>query len=139
MVVHLDLALEVAVDHLADGGRAIWRHTLNKVVCSDISFRLLQKVNIPGKRITLTRLPISTKRCSRSLTWVVFPLRSNPSTTIRAPRATSGSGPAFCVVVVVVEGPDWDCGVVVFADGASAADTAEAAVARSFIDAMFRI
>ena len=48
-----------------------------------------QKKGSPGNRITLTFRPSSTNLCSRSLTCVVLPLRSSPSKTIRAPRATA--------------------------------------------------
>lgn len=39
--------------------------------------------------MTLTFLPASTNRCSKSFTCVVFPLRSSPSSTTSAPRPCS--------------------------------------------------
>lgn len=70
--------------------------------------------------MSLTGLPSSTRRCSRSLACVVLPLRSSPSSTIKAPL------------------------LVAAADGApSAADfgdeeLAMAAVAKSLMDAICR-
>lgn len=41
---------------------------------------------VPGKRINFTLCPRSFSAWSNVAHWVVFPARSNPSTTISAPR-----------------------------------------------------
>lgn len=76
---------------------------------------------VPGNLNTFTFLPSSTNRCSRSLTWVVFPLLSKPSSTTSAPLVTPEEAAASGVC----------SDMVVTVDGAAAVGEDVAAVARS--------
>lgn len=53
-------------------------------------FQLL--TNLPGKRMCLMRFPEASRRDTRREVWVVFPARSRPSITMKAPRTGWGCG-----------------------------------------------
>ena len=98
VVVHFELGFEVRVDHLADGGGAVWEVLVSSHGEGGVDD------DIPGNRITFTFFPCSRKRFSRRPTWVVLPLRSRPSRTIRAPRTMGRSSSVVILDVMVVVG-----------------------------------
>lgn len=111
MVVHLDITLEIAINHLPNGRGPVYLESA--------SVHMLYLVNSPGNLMTLTLLPSSTNLCSRSLTCVVLPLRSNPSRTMNAPLTAEEAGAGD--VPVAGSGPE---------------ELAMAAVARSLMEAI---
>ena len=119
MVVQINLTSQVSVNHLSYGCCPVCFMYINNSrvsVClysslseldrsislylslplfptepsNDESVCVCVKLDLPGNLINLTFFPSSTKRCSNNLTCVVFPLRSNPSSTINEPRGVPG-------------------------------------------------
>ena len=80
VVVEVCLAGEVAVDHGADGGGAVWK--------APQFCRYLGSACAMGGAVCLgvARTPLSTRLSTRRCAWVLLPHRSMPSNTMNAPR-----------------------------------------------------
>lgn len=95
MIVHLDITLEIRINHLPNRRRAV----SSSRQLPKFRFHENKESHIPGNRIILTGLPPSTKRCSSSFTCVVLPLRSSPSRTMNAPRFEDVAGSPVDAIV----------------------------------------
>lgn len=80
-----------------------------------------EDIDSPGNLIILTSFPASTNRVCNSLTCVVLPLRSNPSSTMNAPRFDPSRTPT--------PDPDSDPGVDAGAGAGAASESPPSPVA----------